>query len=282
MASPVAVAPLPPTLAGTGLYQPGSVSVLGADVLAFTPQYPLWSDGSAKRRWLYLPPGAVIDATRPDAWEWPVGTRVWKEFAHGRAIETRFIERVSDGSWRFASYAWNAQGTEARLVPEEGIYGLAAEGAPGGRYAIPSRTDCLACHEGPAVPLLGLTALQLSPDRDPLAPHAQPIRPQHATLATLAAAGRIRGLPDALVETPPRIAAPTPTARAALGYLHGNCGHCHNDGALAGVELTLAQEAAHPDRSYRATLAGLVGRDSRFRPRGAAAAERVVPGHAAS
>ena len=40
--------------------------------------------------------------------------------------------------------------------------------------AIPSRreSDCRACHEGAAVPVLGFSALQLSSDRDPLAPHA--------------------------------------------------------------------------------------------------------------
>ena len=39
-----------------------------------------------------------------------------------------------------------------------------------GRWDIPSRADCGVCHESAAVPVLGLGALQLSPDRDPLAP----------------------------------------------------------------------------------------------------------------
>jgi len=33
--------------------------------------------------------------------------------------------------------------------------------------------DCRACHEGRTTPVLGFSALQLSPDRDPNAPHAQ-------------------------------------------------------------------------------------------------------------
>ncbi len=36
----------------------------------------------------------------------------------------------------------------------------------------PREADCRACHEGAAVPVLGFSALQLSSDRDPLAPHA--------------------------------------------------------------------------------------------------------------
>jgi len=76
---------------------------------------------------------------------------------------------ISDGSWRFATYVWNAKGDDARLAPGASIPDLAAPKAPGGRYPIPSREDCLACHEGAAVPVLGVSALQLSPDRDPLA-----------------------------------------------------------------------------------------------------------------
>jgi mono/diheme cytochrome c family protein len=273
-----AIPPLPASLHDTGLYEPGTTTVRAGN-LAFAPQYPLWTDGAAKRRWIRLPAGGAIDASRPDAWEFPRGTRLWKEFAFGRPIETRYIERLADGSWRFATYVWNEAGTAAALAPDDGIDAHPAKGAPGGRYAIPSRTDCLACHEGPSVPVLGFSALQLSPDRDPLAPHAQAPRPGHENLSTLAQRGLLRDLPAALLEKPPRIAAADATARAALGYLHGNCGHCHNDGALGGVELSLAQKAAAPRESAELALASLVGHASRFRPREAAAVQRVVPGH---
>jgi hypothetical protein len=273
-------APLPARLRDTGLYVAGSATEVRAGHLAFAPQYPLWSDGTSKRRWLALPPGTAIDAWQPDAWVFPIGTRAWKEFSYGRRVETRFIERVADGSWRYATYVWNADGTDAVLAPAAGIAALPVAGAPGGRYAIPSRADCLACHEGAAVPLLGFGALQLSPDRDPLAPHAEPARGEHADLARLAARGLVRDLPQALLASPPRIAARTPTARAALGYLHGNCGHCHNDaGPLAGLELALAQQALAPADSAARTLASLVGHSSRFRAGGAGAAtRRIVPG----
>ncbi len=68
---------------------PGSTTAVRPENLPFTLQYPLWSDGTRKRRWLCLPPDSTIDASRPDAWEFPRGTRVWKEFAHERTIETR-------------------------------------------------------------------------------------------------------------------------------------------------------------------------------------------------
>ena len=80
----------------------------------FSPQYPLWSDGAAKRRWIRLPEGAAIDAGDVSRWEFPIGTKFWKEFSFdGRKVETRFLWRVSQEQWVFASYAWNEAQTEA-------------------------------------------------------------------------------------------------------------------------------------------------------------------------
>jgi hypothetical protein len=197
-------------------------AAFAAELEAFTPRYPLWTDGMGKRRWLELPPGASVDKSDPDRWEFPHGTKAWKEFSRdGVRVETRLIERAADGSWRYATYVWNADGTESRLAPEGGIPEL----------GIPSRADCVACHEGAPVPILGYSATQLATDLPP-----------------------------------------------ALGYLHGNCGHCHNDAALPALDLVLAQQASDPRASTERTLASLVGRVSRFRPHGAAAATRVVPG----
>lgn len=259
VADPAAAA-LAPRLSETGLFAPGTRTI-APGILPFSPQYPLWSDGAAKRRWISLPPGTAIDASDPDAWVFPPGTRFWKEFSHGRPVETRLIQRLADGSWVFAAYAWNAEGTDAELVPAEGIARLAAPGAPGGRYAIPSREDCLACHDAGPVPVLGFSALQLSPDRDANAVHAETLPPGAADMESLHVRGLIRELRPDLLTTPPRIAAPSPTARAALGYLHGNCGNCHNDdGALALIELNLRQSAVAGPESVERTLHTVVGR----------------------
>lgn len=255
-------APPPRFLSETGLFAAGSTGKIAPGPLSYSPQYPLWSDGAAKRRWISLPPGSAIDAGRPDAWEFPAGTRLWKEFSLGRRIETRMIERRGDGSWRFVVYVWNKDGTDAELAPPGGITALPVTGAPGGRYAIPSEADCRACHEGPAVPVLGFSALQLSPDRDPKSPHAEPWAANEADLRTLVERGLVRNLPPALIERPPRINAASADQRAALGYLHGNCGHCHNDpresGAGVPVDLLLAQYTARPD-SADAVLRSLSG-----------------------
>ena len=44
-------APLPQRLSDTGLFEPGTATPR-AGVLPFAPQYPLWSDGSRKQRWI--------------------------------------------------------------------------------------------------------------------------------------------------------------------------------------------------------------------------------------
>jgi hypothetical protein len=274
---------LPERLADTGLYAAGGA--LNPHVIPFSPQYPLWSDGATKRRWIYLPPGTSIDAARPDAWEFPRGTKLWKEFSVGAAVETRYLSRGLDGIWRFGSYVWSADG-DARLAPAAGLRDLPATRsttlAPDARYAIPAEADCRACHDGAPVPVLGFSALQLSPDRDPLAPHtdAPAAREDFTTLATLIARGLLRNLPPAL--RAPRIAASSPAERAALGYLHGNCGNCHNDdGPLAVLEMTLAQRVASPESSS-AVLSSTVGVESQFHARGLpAGARRIAPGRGA-
>jgi hypothetical protein len=215
------VEPLPRWLSETGY---GAL-----EMQSFTPRYPLWSDGAAKRRWILLPAGTSIDSSKTDAWDFPPGTKLWKEFAFDGPIETRLIERLADGSWRFATYIWLADGRDAELAHEAGLRMYPVSGAPDGRYAILSRNDCRACHEGPAVPVLGYSAVQL--------------------------------------EAPP--------LPSALGYLHANCGHCHNaTGAVAGVDLVLAQSAADPQASAQATRTSLFGRASRFRSRDGDAARR--------
>ena len=276
-AAAAAEAEPPRLLRDTGLYAPGSTTEVRATNLPFTPQYPLWSDGTSKRRWLYLPPGSFIDASRPDAWDFPRGTRVWKEFAYGRPVETRYIERRADGSWLFATYVWNDDGSDAVLAPAAGVKSLPVAGAPDSRYEIPARIDCLACHEGAAAPLLGVGALQLSPDRDPLAVHGAAAAMSDVDLSGLVARGWLRQLPAELLGRAPRIAANSPSARAALGYLHGNCGHCHNrNGAPAPVRLTLAQSVDSAEASSERVLRSVVGAPSRYRVPGAPGATTLV------
>lgn len=264
----------PATLAATGLYADASLERVAEGVRPFAPRYPLWSDGAAKRRWILLPPGAAIDASEAQAWRFPAGTKLWKEFRFGRRVETRTLERAADGTWLFATYLWPEDGGDARLAPELGVRG-ACETGLGKRHDVPSRGDCVACHEGEPGVVLGFSALQLGPERDPLAPHAEEPEPGSIDLSGLLAEGLLRGSREALLAAGAPIEARSERERAALGTLHANCGGCHNAaGPLAslGLELAYRREATAP------AIRSALGRASRFQPTGWEGAPRIAPG----
>lgn len=251
-----AAAPLraPATLAQTGLYSDVASLTVRPDAHEFAPQYPLWTDGAAKRRWIWLPPGESIDASDPDAWRFPVGAKLWKEFAFERRVETRYMELGGDGQWLYATYVWSPDQSQATLAPEYGLRNAYLLDG-GARHDIPGRMDCLACHAASATPVLGFSGLQLSGDRDPLAPHAQAPSPELIDLDDLISRGLVSNLPDTLAARLPRISARTPQERAALGYLHGNCGGCHNSsGPLAQLGLDLAYSLEHGSRVARTAI----------------------------
>ena len=233
---------LPGRLSETGLYLPGTLDVDPRNRL-FSPQYPLWTDGAAKARWVRLPPGSRIDASDPDRWVLPLGARFWKEFSfNGRKVETRLIWRTDAGSFSFASYVWNEAQTDATLAPPEGM-ATAAEIQPGKWHVVPSREDCRACHEGGATTVLGFSALQLSDDRDPAAPHAEPPQAGMLTLRTLVEEDLLSPVHPDLLARAPRIPG-DPLTRASLGYLSANCGHCHNEqSSVATVRYPLLMPA---------------------------------------
>ena len=249
----------PRLLSETGLYAGRGTNAIDPRNRPFSPQYPLWSDGAEKSRWVRLPEGATIDVRDVDQWEFPAGTRFWKEFRFGgRKVETRFLRKNGDGSWTFASYAWNEAQTDAILAPEDGLPNV-AEIAPGKFHSIPAVIDCRACHE-PAAPvvsgftrigdaasrteILGFSALQLSSDRDPGAPHAEPLVDDMVTLATLQDEGLFDPARPEFVTAPPRIPAPDARTRSVLGYLSTNCGSCHNDDStIANLGLLLKAKA---------------------------------------
>ena len=186
--------------------------------LSFTPGVELWSDGAEKERFIQLPPGATIDTSDMDEWVFPVGTRLWKEFkVAGKRIETRLFEKTADG-WQHATYRWDEAETEATRDEDGDTVQL-----PGRTpYEVPKREDCEFCHAGRREPVLGFEAVSLG-----LA------SAKGVTLASLASAGRLSAPPPASVLAIPDDG--TGLAAPALGWLHANCGHCHNESPNAGA-----------------------------------------------
>jgi cytochrome c553 len=248
-------------LSETGLYASTSLDELGRGVVPFAPSYPLWSDGAEKRRWVALPENARIDTTDMDHWVLPVGTRLWKEFSLGGVrLETRLIERHGEGpdDYFFGSFVWSADQSDAVLT-EGGLSDVA-----GTAHDVPAIGECHACHDGEAGRVLGFSALQLASDsNDELG----------TRLAELVASDRLSEPPKAKAHyVPPG----DPTTRAAFGYLHANCGHCHNPAGYCnypGMELRLKVGETVPELTE--LWRTVVGRDAMFRE---TAAKRVAPG----
>jgi hypothetical protein len=228
---------LPMTLAETGLYVEGSTSELAPGVQAFAPRYPLWSDAADKQRWLLLPAGAQIDTSDMDDWQFPVGTKVWKEFARdGMRLETRLLWKTETGWFRMA-FVWNDDETEAIAAPR------GATDVRGTMHNVPTRSECRECHDGRSDTLLGVSAIQLAHDGPGV------------TLQGLQQAGLLSDPPAA----EPRL--PDGEQWNALGYLHANCGSCHNPISITWDKLDLelwlpvAEIAdATTTRSYLSTI----------------------------
>jgi hypothetical protein len=250
----------PRLLSETGLYSDPATLKIDSRNRLFSPQYPLWSDGATKRRWVQLPAGSRINVADLAKWDLPVGTKFWKEFSFkDRKVETRFLWQVARNQWVFATYAWNEAQTDAELVSERGVAGI-AEIADGKRHSIPSIAECRSCHDSSRTEILGFDALQLSNDRDPNALHAEALTPEMITLKTLVDENLIAPKRPDLVTNPPRIAAASPQTRAALGYLSTNCGNCHNrESSIASLGLNLkhtvnrASADASPSTARRAS-----------------------------
>lgn len=260
--TPHAVWAQPPRLLSqTGLYADAATLRVDRRNRPFSPQYPLWSDGAEKHRWIWLPQGTTIDVTRIDHWDFPVGTKLWKEFQFGgRRVETRFLWKTGEDHWEFASYAWGDDQREAVRASGDGVPDV-AEVAPGKWHSIPSETECRACHDSSRTEVMGFTALQLSDDRDPLAPHAEPIHHDDITLRTLVDEHRLQPPRTDLVDAPPRVQGRDAVERAALGYLSTNCGSCHNrQSTIASLGLFLKYALETGDECTSDAIATTVDR----------------------
>jgi len=205
----------PETLSCAGMYSDIAAKTLAAGVREFAPGVALWSDGAEKTRWILLPSGQTINVANADAWQFPVGTKFFKEFKwKGKRVETRLFWKTGSSNplsnWVRTAYKWNDAETEATRSGGEDIV------VGGDAYHIPSTTECDQCHKGRLDRSLGFEAVLLG------LPSATGV-----TLATLQSEGLLSGgtLPSNIAIGDDG----TGRAAAALGWLHVNCGvSCHN------------------------------------------------------
>jgi hypothetical protein len=145
-----------------------------------------------------------------------VGTKLWKEFTRdGTRIETRLLQKNGEGDWYMMAFVWNEEQTEATAAPD----GLM--NAMGTMHDVPTKVDCQTCHDNMVDNVLGFSAVQLSRT----AANAGDV-----TITELIADGKLTNPPSSAIALPG-----TSVDQAALGYLHANCGLCHNDGGGSGI-----------------------------------------------
>jgi hypothetical protein len=208
-------------LSAQGLYADVTSKTIVAGALEYAPLYPLWSDGAAKRRWILLPDGATIDTSDLDHWRFPAGTRLFKEFrdeATNRRLETRLLRVDGPGQVFLVSYVWNDDETDAYEARG------GADNVRGTDHDVPGQARCTTCHQGELDGVLGFTAIQLSAEVAP-------------NLTTVAARLSHPPEPGARFQAPG-----TAIESAALGYLHANCGVCHNPAGSAARDTCLVGE----------------------------------------
>jgi hypothetical protein len=249
----------PEMLSATGLYTDIARKQVDPRNLPWQPQYPLWSDGGAKERWIRIPPGTRIDTSNMDRWVFPVGTKFYKEFAfQGRRVETRIMEKVSSDNsvngWTFKAFQWRPDESDAALVGSAGVAN-AAPTAFGTTHDIPTQDQCRSCHTRGGDAVNGFDALQLSEDHDPMAVDAARLEPGDVTVADLARLGLITNAPA----EPARIESRTPVGRWSMGFLHGNCSNCHNPqgpAASSGLDTrhTVAATREEDEPTYRSAV----------------------------
>jgi hypothetical protein len=204
----------PSTLECAGLYADFASQTLSPNAKSYAPAVPLWSDGATKERWIELPPGQAIDATDPNEWVFPVGTKVFKQFTYeGKRVETRMFQKTAPNFWVHATYAWNADQTATAIsfgatVPVD---------ADGGTWVIPTPDDCDLCHRGRSDRILGFEQVSLGLEGA-----------TGLTLLQLVVQGLVTPAPT---QVNLRIGDDgTGLDAPALGWLHINCGvTCHNE-----------------------------------------------------
>lgn len=245
-------------LSTTGLYKDLRTGALADGVVAYKPAYELWSDGAAKRRWIWLPPGAQIDAADMDAWQFPAGTKIWKEFVRdGVRAETRLMEKTGPApeDWFLMAYLWQADASDAIASPD------GAHDVLGTAHDVPPARDCLGCHAGTPGRVLGFSAIQLNHEG----------AAGEYSLDRLVQEGRLHGGTTSVRPVPG-----DEKTRAVLGYLHANCAHCHNQHRPPELPGGRCYNPRKPfDLSLRTVDLGSVEETAVYRT---AIGEMIVPG----
>lgn len=230
-----AVLNAPATLSSTHVFRDPERLEPQPGLLQYAVQSPLWSDGSAKQRWMALPEGEQVGFSPSGPWSFPEGTVFVKHFelplderepARMRRLETRLLVAGAGGEYYGITYKWNAEGTDAELVTEplfEDLTVIDSDGVPRTQtWFYPGPRDCPSCHSAAAGHVLGVRTAQLNgtagDGSGPLADwHSRGLLRDGPSRNELAALPRLSGLADESASLEQRV----------RSYWDSNCAMCH-------------------------------------------------------
>ena len=194
----------------------------------YEPEWPLWSNGSEKDRFLLMPSNESIDVSDSNKWDFPEDIKFFKTFSYARdgesaqrprPIETRLIWK-RDGDWTVASYLWKADGSDAELLDGSEPVDIPVVDSAGRafRHIVPSREECNVCHQASPGFVLGFSEIQLNHQL-----------PGHSStqFSRLIESGTLMGFAGGPVA---KVTDPDESTRLVKGYVQGNCVQCHNGG----------------------------------------------------
>ena len=253
-------AEFPRRLSQTGLFVDVKELRPAPGLIPYSVNVPVWSDGATAERYAAIPGAGQIEydaVAFPDSspgsgrfgWKFPDGTvlvkTVFLELEKGhpatrRRIETQLLHHkrlvggqdIGDQFWRFYTYLWNDEQTDAVLLEDplglDRTYTIADRDAPGGTrrqtWHFASRTECSLCHTMPAKFVLGVNTLQMNRDHD----YGGVVDNQLRTWEHLGLFAKPLPAPPAKLPRLPLADDPSePPDRQARAYLHANCSHCH-------------------------------------------------------
>jgi glucose/arabinose dehydrogenase len=248
----------PTRLSQTGLFYSVVEHSPHPAALGFEVNAPQWADGATLEHFVALPGlDRVEQKPQPNAggsWTLPNGSVLVQTLTLARVgdtgkrarqrIETRLLVR-EQGEWGGYSYRWNAEGTDAELVPAAGSsqeIEIPDAAEPGGRreqvWRFPARSECLVCHSRAAGFILGFTPLELDRDVD----YGGIVDDQ---LRSLEHIGVFQGALPERGGNRPRLVNPydpkAPRDARVRSYLHVNCSTCHvqEGGGNSRMQLSL-------------------------------------------
>ena len=253
------IADPPQLLSQTGAFTNLSTLTPRQGLIPFGVNSPLWTDGSAKQRWIAIPNNGTHDTAAEQvtyselgAWNFPKGTVLVKHFALPvdernpsitKPVETRFFVHGSDGVYYGVTYKWNDAGTDATLMSNGGTRDFTITKQDGStttqRWSFPSRSDCRTCHTAASDNVLGARSHQLAGDF--YYSLTGRTSNQLETWNSLGIFGTSFGSRNPA--TLPRAVNPhDPHAsldHRVKSYLDANCSHCHHpEGVTANFDAT--------------------------------------------